>query len=107
MPSRVRELTDADFAEAVRTGVVLVNFHGTYCPPCALLEPAVRAVAARYAGRALVARVNVDDNFEAAADNAVEDIPTIIFFRNGEERKRLFGNQTEETLCAELDRLLA
>ncbi len=37
----IRELTDADFADAVRGGIALVDFHGTYCPPCKLLDPVI------------------------------------------------------------------
>ena len=106
MSDAVRELGDADFADAVRRGVALVDFYGAYCPPCKLLEPAIERIAREYAGRVLVAKVNVDDNFETAADNSIEDIPTVVLFRNGEEAKRLFGAQSAETIAAELEKLL-
>ncbi len=106
MAEHARELTDADFAGAVREGVALVDFHGTHCPPCKLLDPVIESLALRYAGRALVAKINIDDNAEAAVDNAVEDIPTIVLFRNGEEKARLFGAQSAKTLETELDKLL-
>ena len=104
--AEVVELTDDTFREGVSKGVVLVDFYGTYCPPCKLLEPVIEELAERYAGRAVVARINVDDHSEAAVDNTVEDIPTIILFKNGEEAERLFGTQKVETLAGELDRLL-
>lgn len=106
MANGVRELSDADFSAGVGEGVALVDFCGAWCPPCRLLDPVVEALAEKYAGRALVARLNVDDNFAAAADNSVEDIPTIVLFKDGEERSRLFGAQKRETLEAELDKLL-
>lgn len=106
MSEAVRELHDADFAESVKSGVVLVDFYGTWCPPCKLLEPVVEMLAEEYAGRALVAKVNVDDNAESAVDNSVEDIPTIVLLKDGEERERLFGAQSIETLREELDKLL-
>lgn len=107
MSGAVTELTDATFKEAVAKGVVLVDFYGTYCPPCKLLEPVIEKLAEDYAGRATIARINVDEHSEAAVDNTVEDIPTIVLFKNGEEDKRLFGAQKVETLAGELDRLLA
>jgi thioredoxin 1 len=107
MAGTIVELTDADFAGAVRDGVVLVDFYGTWCPPCALLEPVIEKLAADYDGRVRVARVNVDDNSEAAADNAVEDIPTVVIFRDGTPEGRLFGAQKYETLAGELDRILS
>lgn len=106
MAAEIRELTDETFAPAVAKGVVLVDFYGTYCPPCKLLEPVVEKIAEDFAGRAVVARINVDDNAEAAVDNSVEDIPTLIFFKDGEAASRLFGVQKPDTIAAELNRLL-
>jgi len=107
MSDAIRELTDADFAEGVKEGVVLVDFYGTYCPPCKLLDPVLEKLAGDYAGRARVVKVNVDDNSEAAADNAVEDIPTLLIFRDGVAEERLFGAQKYETIAGELDRQLS
>lgn len=107
MSEHVVELTDADFKEKTAQGVVLVDFYGTWCPPCKLLEPVIEQLAENYAGRAMVAKVNVDDNSEAAVDNSIADIPTVILYKNGEESSRLFGAQKLETLSAELDRLLS
>jgi thioredoxin 1 len=83
MSDAIARLTDADFAAATRGGVVLVDFYGTYCPPCKMLDPVLEQLARDYAGRARIAKINIDDNTEAAVDNSVEDIPTLIFFRNG------------------------
>lgn len=106
MPGEVLELSDASFAQHVAAGVVLVDFYGTYCPPCKLLEPVVEQLAGDFAGRAAVARINVDDNYEAAVDNAVEDIPTIVIFKDGQPVARLFGAQKLETLASEMERVL-
>lgn len=107
MSGAILELTDAEFADGVKEGVVLVDFYGTYCPPCKLLDPVLEKLAAEYAGRVRVIKVNVDDNSEAAVDNAVEDIPTLIIFNKGEAVERLFGAQKFETIAGELDRQLS
>lgn len=107
MSGQVIELDDAGFAAGVALGVVVVDFYGAWCPPCKLLDPVLARIAADFAGRATVARVNVDDYSEAAADNSVIDIPTLIFFKNGSERRRLMGAHSETTIAAELNRLLA
>lgn len=104
--AEILELSDETFAAAVAKGVVLVDFYGTYCPPCKLLEPVIEQLADDFAGRAVVACINVDDNSEAAVDNSVEDIPTLVIFKDGEASARLFGTQKPETLAAELERLL-
>ncbi len=105
--SEVVELSDDGFKSAVGKGVVLVDFYGTYCPPCKLLEPVVEKLAGEFAGRATIAKLNVDEHSEAAVDNSVEDIPTIVIFRDGREVGRLFGAQKYETLKGEVERCLA
>jgi thioredoxin 1 len=107
MPEGLVELTDADFGEKIAKGVTLVDFYGSWCPPCRQLEPELEKLAAGYAGRAKIARINVDDNSESAVDNLVEEIPTLIFFKDGEEKKRLFGAQSGEILAEALDSLLS
>ena len=104
MSDKVVELTDATFAEGIQEGVTLVDFYGTWCPPCKQLEPVVEKLAEDFSGRAQVAKLNVDDNSEAAVDNSVEDIPTLIIFKDGKEVERLFGAQKYETLAEELAR---
>ncbi|MDR2390864.1 MAG: thioredoxin family protein [Planctomycetota bacterium] len=106
MPIGVLELTDADFVSVTGSGVVLVDFHGSWCPACRLLDPELEKLAAAYSGRIRIARLNVDENSEAAVDCLVEEIPTLIFFRDGREIERLFGAQTCETLADRLDRFL-
>ncbi len=106
MPDAIAELTDADFADAVKNGVTLVDFYGAYCPPCKMLDPVLEQLARDYAGRARIARINVDEHSEAAVDNAVEDIPTLIIFKNGAAEERLFGAQKYETIAGVLERRL-
>ncbi len=107
MSGQILELTDAIFKEQIGRGVVLVDFYGTYCPPCKLLEPVVEKLAEDFQGKARVAKVNVDEHSEAAVDHNVDDIPTIVIFKDGEEKTRLFGAQKYDTLAGELQRLLA
>ncbi len=107
MSGQILELTDATFKAQVGEGVVLVDFYGTYCPPCKQLEPVVAKLAEDFAGRARVAKVNIDEHSEAAVDHTVDDIPTIVIFKDGEEKARLFGAQKYDTLAGELARLLA
>lgn len=106
MAGEILELTDATFAQNIDNGVVLVDFYGTWCPPCKMLDLVLEQLAGDFAGRAVVAKINVDEHSEAAVDNTVEDIPTLVLFKDGVENKRLFGAQKLETLAGEMDRLL-
>ena len=106
MTAAIRELDDASFNGAIASGASLVEFYGTWCPPCKMLEPVIVALGEKYAGKALIAKVNVDDNSESAVENSIADIPTTIVYKNGTEVKRLFGAQSLDTLSLALESAL-
>ena len=103
----VVELRDADFASAVRQGVTLVDFWAPWCGPCHMQSPIVEDVAREMAGRATVAKVNVDENYQTAARFGIRGIPTLVVLRDGKEVERFVGVQPKETLLAALERYLA
>lgn len=107
MAVTVLEIDDDSFDDCICEGVALVEFYGTYCPPCKLLEPVLEKLAQDYANRVVVAKINIDEHSEAAVDYTVDDIPTLVFFKDGEETSRLFGAQKVETMAEVLDRLLS
>jgi thioredoxin len=87
------ELTDADWDARV-TGAdtpVLVDFWAPWCAPCKKMEPTIEAIAGRYAGRLVVARVNVDAEPRAAGRHDVLTLPTVILFRDGAPVDRIVG----------------
>ena len=86
-------VTDADWDATVLGGdqPVLVDFWAPWCVPCRVVEPALHTLAARYAGRLTVARLNVDDEPRAAARYDVLSLPTLILFRDGRPVERLAG----------------
>ncbi len=84
---------DQDVEQAVlRTeGLVMVKFWATWCASCRMLAPVVDELATEYAGRVAVVKVNVDENPDDASRYQVWQTPTIIFFRDGQEVKRIVG----------------
>ena len=80
------ELTNENFdAEVLQSELpVLVDFWATWCGPCMMLGPTVAEVAAEYAGRVKVGKVNVDNAPELAARYGITSIPALLFFRKGE-----------------------
>jgi thioredoxin 1 len=86
-------VTDADWDARVLEGdvPVLVDFWAPWCAPCRKVEPALRDLAARYAGRLTVARLNVDDEPRSAGRYEVLALPTLILFRDGEPVERIAG----------------
>ncbi len=85
---------------------VLVDFWAEWCGPCRMVGPIVEKLAQDYSGRLKVGKINVDENSETPAQYGVQGIPTIIFFKGGEEKKRIVGYQPEEKLKTAVDCVL-
>lgn len=96
------ELTDANFQQEVvqANQPVLVEFWAPWCQPCLEMVPDVEKVAARFSGRAKVARIRIDENPATASAYNVDKPPAVIVFRDGELVKRRHGKQTAEDLVA-------
>ncbi len=84
-------LTKDAFDKAISSGVAMVDFWASWCGPCRMLAPVIEDLANQYEGRALVGKVNVDDEQELAVRFGVMSIPTVIFFKDGQEIDRKVG----------------
>lgn len=78
--------------------VVLVDFYADWCGPCRMVAPVVAQIAEEYADRAVVGKLNVDENEEIAVRYGVMSIPTLIAFKNGEVAGKLVGVQPKEMI---------
>ena len=87
------EITDANFEELVLKSdkPVLVDFWAEWCGPCRMVGPVVEELSTEYAGKAVVGKVNVDNNSEISAKYGIRNIPTILFFKNGEVVEKHVG----------------
>ncbi|MFQ5999711.1 MAG: thioredoxin [Candidatus Bathyarchaeia archaeon] len=70
---------------------VLVDFWADWCMPCRIMAPVMEELARDYAGKAMFARVNVDENPEVASRYTIMSIPHFIIFRNGRPAERIVG----------------
>ena len=100
-------VTDANFAGILDTDKpVMVDFWATWCGPCRMLGPTVESVAAKYEGKAVVGKCNVDESSETPMKYGIRNIPTLLFFKNGQLVDRLVGVVPESEICAKLDSLM-
>ena len=106
MSGKIKDLTDSTFEDAVSTGVTLVDFWAPWCPPCRAQGPIVEKLAEAYDGKALIAKVNVDEHSGAAGKYGVASIPTIVVLKDGKEAQRFVGLRQEDELKNAIDGLL-
>lgn len=87
--------------------LAMVDFWASWCGPCTMLAPVVEGVGEKYEGKAVVGKVNVDDEPDLAMRFGVMSIPTVVFFRNGKEIGRKVGVMPASAYEQELDKALA
>ena len=102
------EITSANFEETVLKSdkPVLVDFWAEWCGPCRMVGPIVDELHTDYEGKAVVGKVNVDDQQEIAAQYGIRNIPTILFFKNGETVDKNVGVAPKADLAKKIDALI-
>jgi thioredoxin 1 len=102
------EVTDNNFEEVVLQSdkPVLVDFWAEWCGPCRMISPIVAELSEDYDGKAVITKMDVDNNPGIAAKFGIRNIPTILFFKNGEVADKQVGAVPKSILASKIDALL-
>ena len=103
------EITDANFQQEVmdKKGVTVIDFWAEWCGPCRMIAPIIEKLSAEYHDKALIGKVDVDNNPEVAFKYGIRSIPTILILKDGEEVKRHVGYTTQANLAQLVDAQLS
>lgn len=102
------EITDSNFESIVNQNEkpVMIDFWAEWCGPCRAIAPAVEQLAQEYEGRAIIGKLNVDENSQIPVKFGIRGIPTLLFFKNGQVADKQVGLVSKEVLKAKLEALL-
>lgn len=103
----LKHLKTEEFDAAVgQAPLAMVDFWASWCGPCRMIGPVIEDLAVRYEGKAVVAKVNVDEEPKLAERFGVMSIPTVVFLNQGREFDRKVGAYPAEAYAETLDKAL-
>ncbi len=96
--SEVKHLNSENFAATIASGVTLVDFWAEWCGPCRMLGPVLDKVAEEIGDDAIIAKVNVDESPQLAAEYSIQTIPAIFILKDGKKVNEFIGVKDQQTL---------
>jgi len=100
-------ITDANIKELINSGKpVVVDFWAEWCGPCRMVGPLVEELAQEYEGKVVIGKMDVDDNTDTPTEYGIRNIPTILFFKDGQVVDKQVGATQKSVLAGKIEALL-
>ena len=101
------EITDSNFQEILAEGKpVVMDFWAPWCGPCKMVGPIIDELATEYEGKVIIGKCDVDENGDVAAEYGIRNIPTVLFFKNGERVDKQVGSAPKSAYVAKIEAIL-
>ena len=101
------EITDSNFQEILAKGKpVVMDFWAPWCGPCKMVGPIIDELATEYEGKVIIGKCDVDENGDVAAEYGIRNIPTVLFFKNGELVDKQVGSAPKSAYVAKIEAIL-
>ena len=101
------QITDANFEELVNSGKPMVlDFWAEWCGPCRMVGPIIEELANEYEGKVIIGKLDVDENTETPQEYGIRNIPTILFFKDGQIVDKQIGAAQKSAFVAKIEALL-
>jgi len=108
MSNNTLEFNEASFKDDVLDSdkPVLVDFWAEWCGPCKMLTPTIDELAEEYLGKAVIGKVNVDNNPTIASEYGIRSIPSLLFFKDGKVQNQIMGAVSKTDIANALNELI-
>ena len=101
------EITDSNFQEILAEGKpVVMDFWAPWCGPWKMVGPIIYELATEYEGKVIIGKCDVDENGDVAAEYGIRNIPTVLFFKNGELVDKQVGSAPKSAYVAKIEAIL-
>ena len=102
-----KEINDANYKELLESGKpVVIDFWAPWCGPCRSIAPIIEELATAYEDRVIIGKYNVDDDTDLGVEYGIRNIPTLLFFKDGNMVEKHVGTITRDALTAKVEALL-
>ena len=100
------EITDSNFQKSWQRESRSLDFWAPWCGPCKMVGPIIDELATEYEGKVIIGKCDVDENGDVAAEYGIRNIPTVLFFKNGELVDKQVGSAPKSAYVAKIEAIL-